>query len=102
QRESRCLGERNRRIRTELSIQSLCNACGIKSKKKRMALLGLDSKLGESLKRKLLTLGKEVILQRSMVEKQRRNLGEMFDCWVSISAKKAEEAGSQFQILFHF
>ncbi|KAL6982510.1 hypothetical protein U1Q18_042274 [Sarracenia purpurea var. burkii] len=72
--------------------KSLCNACGIRSRKKRRALLGLDkgsaddkklkrsnsknpnSKLGESLKRKLLALGKEVVLQRSTVEKLRRKL----------------------------
>ena len=33
-------------------------------------------KLGNSLRRKLLALGKEVVVQRSMVEKLRRKLGE--------------------------
>uniref|UniRef100_A0A5B6YLE6 Putative GATA transcription factor 16 n=1 Tax=Davidia involucrata TaxID=16924 RepID=A0A5B6YLE6_DAVIN len=80
--------------------KSLCNACGIRSRKKRRALLGLNkgstedkkskktnkyntsnnggnsSKLGDSLKRKLLALGREVVLQRSAVGKQRRKLGE--------------------------
>uniref|UniRef100_A0A5B6YK16 Putative GATA transcription factor 16 n=1 Tax=Davidia involucrata TaxID=16924 RepID=A0A5B6YK16_DAVIN len=82
--------------------KSLCNACGIRSRKKRRALLGLNkgpttedkkskkiknndktsnnggnsTKLGESLKRKLYALGREVVLQRSTVGKQRRTLGE--------------------------
>ncbi|GFZ21718.1 GATA transcription factor 16 [Actinidia rufa] len=33
-------------------------------------------KLGNTLRRKLLALGKEVVVQRSMVEKVRRKLGE--------------------------
>lgn len=86
-------------------IQSLCNACGIRSRKKRRALLGLNKeekktkktstsgssnsnsngtsnssdKLGDSLKRRLMALGREVVLQRprSTVGKQRRKkLGE--------------------------
>lgn len=93
--------------------KSLCNACGIRSRKKRRALLGLNktedkkskrsnssssnnnssstsnnsnssggggrsskNKLGDSLKRRLLALGREVMMQRSTVEKQRRKLGE--------------------------
>lgn len=73
--------------------KSLCNACGIRSRKKRRALLGLKtehkkskktnngsntSKLGDSLKRKLLGLGREVVVQRSSVEElwRRRKLGE--------------------------
>lgn len=79
-------------------LQSLCNACGIRSRKKRRAILGLNkgsaddrkakrnnnggaggngnSKLGDTLKRRLFALGREVLLQRSTVEKQRRKLGE--------------------------
>ncbi|KAK9288074.1 hypothetical protein L1049_016520 [Liquidambar formosana] len=68
--------------------KSLCNACGIRSRKKRRALLGLNkteekkgkrssnnnshrnsssenNKLGDSLKRRLLGLGREVMLQRA-------------------------------------
>ncbi|XP_052206501.1 GATA transcription factor 16-like [Diospyros lotus] len=84
--------------------KSLCNACGIRSRKKRRALLGLNkgstedkklkktssntqrnrtsisssnnSKLGDSLKRKLLALGGEMALQRPKMEKMRRKLGE--------------------------
>jgi hypothetical protein len=85
--------------------KSLCNACGIRSRKKRRALLGLSNKeerkskktstssssgnssnsngningkLGDSLKRRLMALGREVVLQRprSSVGKQRRKLGE--------------------------
>ncbi|PSR85093.1 GATA transcription factor [Actinidia chinensis var. chinensis] len=75
--------------------KSLCNACGIRSRKKRRALLGVNKgsteedkklknsiknnhkgKLGNTLRRKLLSLGKEVVVQRSMVEKLRRKLGE--------------------------
>ncbi|XP_057485726.1 GATA transcription factor 16-like isoform X2 [Actinidia eriantha] len=75
--------------------KSLCNACGIRSRKKRRALLGVNKgsteedkklknsiknnhkgKLGNTLRRKLLALGKEVVVQRSMVEKLRRKLGE--------------------------
>ncbi|THG03870.1 GATA transcription factor 16-like [Camellia sinensis] len=93
--------------------KSLCNACGIRSRKKRGALLGLNKastedkkskrtssgnsssdsgssgsgsssssgnngKLGDSLRRKLLALGREVVVQRSAAtaEKRRRKLGE--------------------------
>ncbi|KAG5559851.1 hypothetical protein RHGRI_003216 [Rhododendron griersonianum] len=72
--------------------KSLCNACGIRSRKKRRALLGLNKtedkkskkndgnnhnrKLGESIKSKLLALGKEAMWRRSTVEKLRRKLGE--------------------------
>jgi hypothetical protein len=87
-------------------MQSLCNACGIRSRKKRRAVLGINkeerkprkhissqsqsqscssnnnsninnSKLGESLKERLMALGREVLMQRSTVEKQRKKkLGE--------------------------
>ncbi|OMO53576.1 Zinc finger, GATA-type [Corchorus capsularis] len=79
--------------------KSLCNACGIRSRKKRRAILGLNkgedkkstkrggsnnssssnaknSNLGDNLKQRLLSLGREVLMQRSTVEKQRRKLGE--------------------------
>ncbi|XP_076937420.1 GATA transcription factor 16-like [Bidens hawaiensis] len=88
--------------------KSLCNACGIRSRKRRGALLGLskeEKKLkktaaaatstsgGDSqtsalttnnmgvfcLKRKLMPLGTEVVLQRprSSITKQRRKIGEV-------------------------
>ncbi|XP_022749051.1 GATA transcription factor 15-like [Durio zibethinus] len=78
--------------------KSLCNACGIRSRKKRRAILGLNKgedkkskrgnrngdnsgssntkNLGDNLKQRLLSLGREVLMQRSTVEKQRRKLGE--------------------------
>ncbi|XVF38810.1 hypothetical protein REPUB_Repub20aG0134100 [Reevesia pubescens] len=79
--------------------KSLCNACGIRSRKKRRAILGLNKgedkkskrgngnnsnnisssntkNLGDNLKQRLLCLGREVLMQRSTVEKQRRKLGE--------------------------
>lgn len=75
-------------------LQSLCNACGIRSRKKRRAILGItkeekkskrgnsnssnssSNKLGDSLKQRLYALGREVLMQRSSVEKQRKTLGE--------------------------
>ncbi|CAL5351699.1 unnamed protein product [Camellia sinensis] len=85
-----------RRNSSPAGPKPLCNACGIRSRKKRRALLGLKtkhkkskktnnhnngsntSKLGDSLKRKLLGLGREVVVQRSSAEelRQRRKLGE--------------------------
>lgn len=78
-----------------LILQSLCNACGIRSRKKRRATLGLNkedkkpkktsigggnnsnnNKLGYNLKQRLLALGREVLMQRSSVERQRKKLGE--------------------------
>ncbi|KAF8376829.1 hypothetical protein HHK36_031495 [Tetracentron sinense] len=78
--------------------RTLCNACGIRHRKKRRALLGLNkrgaekekkhrrssntnnsnnNKLGVSLKLRLVALGRDVTLQRSStVEKQRRKMGE--------------------------
>ncbi|XP_022137770.1 GATA transcription factor 16-like [Momordica charantia] len=78
--------------------KSLCNACGIRSRKKRRAILGLSkgvvedkkskksssnissnsssSRLRDSLKQRLLALGREVLMQRSTVERQRKKLGE--------------------------
>ncbi|KAL5541907.1 hypothetical protein UlMin_009617 [Ulmus minor] len=77
--------------------KSLCNACGIRSRKKRRAILGLnktsedrkskksttnhknggnETKIGDGLKQRLLDLGREVLMQRSTVERQRRKLGE--------------------------
>ncbi|XP_028788680.1 GATA transcription factor 16 [Neltuma alba] len=64
--------------------KSLCNACGIKSRKKKRAILGLNkgsieekkgkrnstnnnngsSKIGDSLKQRLMALGGEVLMQR--------------------------------------
>ncbi|CAK7323101.1 unnamed protein product [Dovyalis caffra] len=77
--------------------KSLCNACGIRSRKKKRDVLGLNKgaandkrakkgsnnnnnnnskQLGDGLKERLLALGREVLMQRSTVEKQRRKLGE--------------------------
>ncbi|KAJ9154572.1 hypothetical protein P3X46_027892 [Hevea brasiliensis] len=74
--------------------KSLCNACGIRSRKKKRDSLGLNrganekkakkgnnhhsssNRLGDGLKQRLLALGREVLMQRSTVEKQRRKLGE--------------------------
>ncbi|OAY56084.1 GATA transcription factor 15 [Manihot esculenta] len=77
--------------------KSLCNACGIRSRKKKRDNLGLNraanekkskkgnnhnsssnnsSRIGDGLKQRLLALGREVLMQRSTVEKQRRKLGE--------------------------
>ncbi|CAN0855572.1 GATA transcription factor 15 [Linum grandiflorum] len=91
--------------------KSLCNACGIRSRKKRRDVLGLTksssndkkvkkavsnhingvggggggvhdgsksnhSKLRDGLKQRFMALGREVMMQRSTVEKQRRKLGE--------------------------
>ncbi|KAF8394624.1 hypothetical protein HHK36_020838 [Tetracentron sinense] len=83
--------------------KSLCNACGIRYRKKRRALLGLNKgvvekekkykknnnndKMGVSLKLRLLGLGREVKLQRSsMVEKQRRKMGEEEEAAVLLMA----------------
>lgn len=69
------------------SIQSLCNACGIRNRKKRRGVedkkpkksvsggvdLKRNPKLGDSLKQRLLDLG---MTKRSTVEKHRRKLGE--------------------------
>ncbi|GMJ05439.1 GATA transcription factor 15 [Hibiscus trionum] len=67
--------------------KSLCNACGIRSRKKRRTIIGLKKgeekkskktpkSLGENLKQRLISLGREVLMQRSTVENQRRKLGE--------------------------
>ncbi|XWS53555.1 hypothetical protein CRYUN_Cryun10bG0011300 [Craigia yunnanensis] len=79
--------------------KSLCNACGIRSRKKGRAILGLNKaedkkskrgnsngnntssssnskNLGDNLKQRLVSLAREVMMQRSTVEKQRRKLGE--------------------------
>ncbi|GAB2217813.1 hypothetical protein Droror1_Dr00001025 [Drosera rotundifolia] len=77
--------------------KSLCNACGIRSRKKRRAFLGLSKgqsiekkskKIGHSnkgggdkqhespLNQRLLALGRKVLTQRSKMDKQRRKLGE--------------------------
>ncbi|KAL3829346.1 hypothetical protein ACJIZ3_018148 [Penstemon smallii] len=81
--------------------KSLCNACGIRSRKKRRALLGITkeekktkkstyssnsstsssgdstSKIGDSLKKRLWAFGRDVALQRPRSNTtQRRKLGE--------------------------
>ncbi|XP_065859589.1 GATA transcription factor 15-like [Euphorbia lathyris] len=77
--------------------KSLCNACGIRSRKKKRDNLGLNraaaagnekksrkvnhnssnNKLGDGLKQRLMALGREVMMRRSPAEeKQRRKLGE--------------------------
>lgn len=85
-------------------LQSLCNACGIRSRKKKRDILGLNKggaaandkrakkgstnngssnynnnnkqQLGDGLKQRLLALGREVLVQGSTVERRRRKLGE--------------------------
>jgi len=83
-------------------LQSLCNACGIRSRKKRRAILGIKSeekkpkksgnsnssgstsssstagsnKMGSPLHQRLIAIGREVMMQRSTVDRQRRKLGE--------------------------
>ncbi|XP_034925755.1 GATA transcription factor 15 isoform X2 [Populus alba] len=83
--------------------KSLCNACGIRSRKKKRDILGLNKggaaandkrakkgssnngssnynnnnkQLGDGLKQRLLALGREVLVQGSTVERRRRKLGE--------------------------
>ncbi|KAL9390653.1 hypothetical protein Peur_019258 [Populus x canadensis] len=83
--------------------KSLCNACGIRSRKKKREILGLNKggaaandkrakkgssnngssnynnnnkQLGDGLKQRLLALGREVLVQGSTVERRRRKLGE--------------------------
>lgn len=88
-------------------LQSLCNACGIRSRKKRRASLGLNkedkkskrasingsnnnnnhnNKISNSLKQRLLALGREVLMQRSTVERQRKKLGEEEEAAVLLMA----------------
>ncbi|CAL0306873.1 unnamed protein product [Lupinus luteus] len=66
--------------------KSLCNACGIRSRKRKRAILGLSksnsdvirkgkrssngNKIGESLKQRLWNLGKEVMMKRSTMMKK--------------------------------
>lgn len=61
-------------------LQSLCNACGIKSRKKRRAILDKKSKnpknLGNNLKQRLISLGRKVLMQKSTIANQIRKLGE--------------------------
>jgi len=71
-------------------MQSLCNACGIRSRKKRRAIMGLKpeekkprknnggGRLGSPLHQRLIALGREVMRQRSTVDNKphRRKLGE--------------------------
>ncbi|KAJ9681802.1 hypothetical protein PVL29_017938 [Vitis rotundifolia] len=68
--------------------KSLCNACGIRYRKRRSSMVGVNKKkermnsgshdLSETLKKSLMALGNEVMMQRqrSSVKKQRRKLGE--------------------------
>uniref|UniRef100_A0A803MTS7 GATA-type domain-containing protein n=1 Tax=Chenopodium quinoa TaxID=63459 RepID=A0A803MTS7_CHEQI len=60
--------------------KSLCNACGIRSRKKRRAILGFKSEEKKSRKINNGTLGREVMMQRSTVDKKqqrgRKKLGE--------------------------
>lgn len=88
-------------------LQSLCNACGIRSRKKRRASLGLNkedkkskrasingsnnnnhnnNKISNSLKQRLLALGREVLMQRSTVERQQKKLGEEEEAAVLLMA----------------
>ncbi|KAE8679929.1 GATA transcription factor 15 [Hibiscus syriacus] len=71
--------------------KSLCNACGIRSRKKRRTIIiglkkGEERKsmkssnnprnLGSNLKQRLMLLGREVLMRRSTVENRSRKLGE--------------------------
>lgn len=73
--------------------RSLCNACGIRYRKQRSAILGLATGRGEknkkkinrssgnselvSVKLRLMALGRDMVLQRRLGSgKQRRKLGE--------------------------
>lgn len=65
-------------------LQSLCNACGIRYRKKRRAMLGLNNreekekkergkhKLGVSFKLRLLSLGRDVSLESCLLQKDRK------------------------------
>ncbi|KAF8094648.1 hypothetical protein N665_0358s0029 [Sinapis alba] len=79
--------------------KSLCNACGIRNKKKRRTVIGGNRsedtkknhagnpKLGDSLKKRLVELGREVMMQRSRDENQRRKkLGEEEEAAVLLMA----------------
>ncbi|CAN1792138.1 GATA transcription factor 16 [Linum perenne] len=55
--------------------KSLCNACGIRSRKKRRDLMGLNT-ASSSVKERLVDVGKEALMQRSKMEKRRRKFGE--------------------------
>ncbi|KAK4766888.1 hypothetical protein SAY86_014639 [Trapa natans] len=77
--------------------KSLCNACGIRSRKKRRAIMGgavdkkpkktsnsnssssssTSSKLGDSLKQRMLALGREVMVQKRSSIERRRKMGEV-------------------------
>lgn len=64
--------------------KSLCNACGIRYRKKRRAMLGLNNreekekkergkhKLGVSFKLRLLSLGRDVSLESCLLQKDRK------------------------------
>ncbi|XP_056845902.1 GATA transcription factor 15 [Raphanus sativus] len=65
--------------------KSLCNACGIRNKKKKSTVKNKkknhtrsNPKLGDSLKERLLELGREVMMQRSTAggDQRRKKLGE--------------------------
>ncbi|CAI0427999.1 unnamed protein product [Linum tenue] len=82
--------------------KSLCNTCGIRSRKKRRDILGLNKSsstekkstannklVGNGLKARFVALGREVMMkqqQRSKVEKQRRKLGEVEQAAVLLMA----------------
>ncbi|KAJ8444950.1 hypothetical protein Cgig2_029144 [Carnegiea gigantea] len=78
-------------------LQSLCNACGIRSRKKRRAIMGLkpeekkprknnsggngsgtSTRLGSPLHQRLIALARDVMMHRSTVDSKphRRKLGE--------------------------
>ncbi|XP_030528184.1 GATA transcription factor 16-like [Rhodamnia argentea] len=84
--------------------KSLCNACGIRSRKKRRAVIGLNkvgveikkakrsgsggggNGNGGSLKRRVLAWGREVLMQRLSDERQRTKLGEVEQAAVLLMA----------------
>ncbi|KAL3753013.1 GATA transcription factor 16 [Eucalyptus grandis] len=80
--------------------KSLCNACGIRSRKKRRAVIGLNKVgveikkakrsssggNGGSLKRRVLAWGREVLMQRLSDDRQRTKLGEVEQAAVLLMA----------------
>ncbi|CAH8353332.1 unnamed protein product [Eruca vesicaria subsp. sativa] len=79
--------------------KSLCNACGIRNKKKKSSVIRKNRwevknknkkknpKLGDSLKKRLMELGREVMMHRSTVGDQRRKkLGEEEEAAVLLMA----------------
>ena len=65
--------------------KSLCNAYGIRSRKKKRASLGINKgnteekkgkRSSDGLKQRLMALGREILMKKSTVGRQRKKLGE--------------------------